>query len=165
MDFPQPDECFGSSNRHLPRRLTEKTRHRFLPSTRTRLTQYDSSCAQCLNNLPPISFLKNNMVSLLTIGIAISATFSLYLLYHSFYVNRFPSAPGPTLAAFSRSWYAWKVWKGTFEIWNIEQHEISGKIVRVAPNMYSIDDFDAMKTIYGVSSNMPNPNGIQHLVS
>ena len=38
-----------------------------------------------------------------------------------------PKVPGPILARFSRLWYAWKVWKGDFELCDIDLHRRYGK--------------------------------------
>ncbi|KAH7024061.1 putative cytochrome P450 oxidoreductase [Ilyonectria destructans] len=57
--------------------------------------------------------------------------------------------PGPRLAKLSGLWYAYRIYRGRFERENIDLHEQYGKIVRVAPNHYSINDPGALKTIYG----------------
>lgn len=75
------------------------------------------------------------------------------------------SVPGPFLARFTRFWYLQQVRAGNFEKVNIELHRKYGQfskvteklhahadvgpIVRIAPEQYSIDDADAIKTIYG----------------
>ncbi|THW34272.1 cytochrome protein [Aureobasidium pullulans] len=77
--------------------------------------------------------------------------------------------PGPLLARFSRLWYLSKIYRGDFEITNKELHRRHGvflhllkecpdhspslgPIVRIAPNQFSIDDPESMKTIYGHGS-------------
>ncbi|KAH9207923.1 cytochrome P450 [Leptodontidium sp. 2 PMI_412] len=50
------------------------------------------------------------------------------------------TVPGPFLARFTRMWYFLAV------------HRKYGPIVRIAPNYYSIDDPNAVKTIYGFSN-------------
>jgi hypothetical protein len=57
--------------------------------------------------------------------------------------------PGPFLARFTRLWYFFEVYKGSFEISNVALHKTYGSIVRIAPNEYSIDDVEAAKSIYG----------------
>ncbi|GFF28439.1 cytochrome P450 oxidoreductase [Aspergillus udagawae] len=59
------------------------------------------------------------------------------------------SAPGPTATRYTALWYFYRIYKGEFHRESIRLHEKHGKIVRIAPNMYSIDDIDAAKTIYG----------------
>ncbi|KAJ6020294.1 hypothetical protein N7499_003580 [Penicillium canescens] len=59
------------------------------------------------------------------------------------------SIPGPTVTRYTALWYLRKIYKGEFHHESIRLHEKHGKIVRIAPNMYSIDDIDAAKTIYG----------------
>ncbi|EPE36267.1 Cytochrome P450 [Glarea lozoyensis ATCC 20868] len=59
------------------------------------------------------------------------------------------SVPGPFLARFTRLWYLFAIYKGNFELRDIEIHRLYGAIWRVAPGEYSIDDIGAAKTIYG----------------
>ncbi|KAE9369115.1 cytochrome P450 [Stipitochalara longipes BDJ] len=56
--------------------------------------------------------------------------------------------PGPFLARFTRLWYFFEVYKGSFEISNLDLHKTYGPIVRIAPNEYSVDDIEAAKSIY-----------------
>lgn len=60
--------------------------------------------------------------------------------------------PGPGLARFSRLWYLLKIYKGSYEITDINLHKKYGAVVRIAPNEYSIDDPEAAKIIYGHGS-------------
>ena len=46
-------------------------------------------------------------------------------------------------------WYFRSVWRGQFEKDNLTLHQKHGKIVRLGPGIYSFDDVDAVKTIYG----------------
>ncbi|KAL4929023.1 cytochrome P450 [Aspergillus undulatus] len=62
--------------------------------------------------------------------------------------------PGPGPARYTRLWYLRKIKGGNFHHENIDLHRKNvphhqDKIVRIAPNMYSIDDLDAAKIIYG----------------
>ena len=59
---------------------------------------------------------------------------------------------GPALARWTRFWYFYRVARGRFELDNIALHRKYGKIVRVAPNHFSIDDPSAIKTIYGIGT-------------
>ncbi|KAK5064363.1 hypothetical protein LTR84_000196 [Exophiala bonariae] len=52
-------------------------------------------------------------------------------------------------ARYTRLWYLWQLWRGDFQNTNIQLHKKYGKIVRTAPNQYSIDDPEAVKVIYG----------------
>ncbi|KAK2589456.1 hypothetical protein QQS21_012867 [Conoideocrella luteorostrata] len=65
------------------------------------------------------------------------------------------SVPGPFWARFTRLWYFRRVYMGGFERDNIDLHRRYGRVVRVAPNMYSIDAPDAVNTIYSIASKMP----------
>ncbi|KAL2839393.1 cytochrome P450 [Aspergillus pseudoustus] len=60
--------------------------------------------------------------------------------------------PGPLSARFTRLWYLRAVNKGDFEKTNINLHKAYGPIVRIAPGQYSIDDPEAIRTIYSHSS-------------
>lgn len=58
--------------------------------------------------------------------------------------------PGPWLARFSRLWYFLHVRSGEFHHDNVALHAKYGPIVRVGPNLYSIDVPD--KNVYGIGS-------------
>ncbi|RDW71427.1 hypothetical protein BP6252_07990 [Coleophoma cylindrospora] len=60
--------------------------------------------------------------------------------------------PGPFLARFSRLWYFLEIYKGSYEITDIDLHKRHGSIVRIAPGEYSIEDPEAAKIIYGHGS-------------
>jgi hypothetical protein len=89
------------------------------------------------------------------------------------------SVPGPLLARFTRLWYLRAVSKGDFEKTNIELHRkhgrkdrsykdfllfnlsdlsTSGKIVRIGPNHYSIDDPEAAAIIYNYNNVFAKPD-------
>ncbi|KAK5064352.1 hypothetical protein LTR84_000185 [Exophiala bonariae] len=59
------------------------------------------------------------------------------------------AVPGPFVARFSSLWYFSRLYSGQFHDENVELHEKWGNIVRLAPNMYSIDDPEATKILYG----------------
>lgn len=65
------------------------------------------------------------------------------------------SIPGPFLTRLSRLWYFRRVANGRFEHDNIALHRQYGKIVRVAPDMFSIDDPAVVKSVYGIGSKFP----------
>ncbi|KAM6523089.1 hypothetical protein FSOLCH5_003708 [Fusarium solani] len=56
---------------------------------------------------------------------------------------------GPLTARFSKLWYSHRLYRGDFHLLNVALHRKLGKIVRVAPDWYSIDDPDAAKILYG----------------
>ncbi|OAA67679.1 Cytochrome P450 [Cordyceps fumosorosea ARSEF 2679] len=75
------------------------------------------------------------------------------------------SVPGPFLARFTRLWYLFRVVRGHFEDENIALHRRYGPIVRLAPNMFSIDTPEAVSAVYSVGSKMPKSawyDGWQH---
>ncbi|KAK0369863.1 cytochrome P450 oxidoreductase, partial [Colletotrichum costaricense] len=59
------------------------------------------------------------------------------------------SVPGPLLARYTDFWYFHRLKQGKFEKVNQELHEQYGPIVRYGPNRYSINDAEALKTVYG----------------
>lgn len=74
------------------------------------------------------------------------------ILAIQFILDPLRDIPGPLLARFTRFWLFFEIYKGSFERTNIELHRKYGPIVRVAPGEYSIDDFEAARTIYGYSN-------------
>ena len=106
------------------------------------------------------------------LGVAALVGGCILLIRRALHFRRYPSTPGPKLAAWSNIWYTWKVWEGSFEKWNINAHAAqgayhpslpsirsidlpSGKVLRITPDMYSIDDPAAAKIIYAISKPMP----------
>ena len=55
---------------------------------------------------------------------------------------------GPWLARFTRFWYVRSAYSRQSHKIHMDLHHKYGSIVRIAPNEYSIDDFEASKTIY-----------------
>lgn len=79
--------------------------------------------------------------------------FSAVYIFYSIYAHLtspLRSIPGPWIARFTRLWYFMHVRSGQFHHKNIELHAKYGPIVRVAPNMYSINEPD--KAVYGIGS-------------
>ncbi|KAJ4358701.1 uncharacterized protein N0V89_003285 [Didymosphaeria variabile] len=64
------------------------------------------------------------------------------------------NVPGPLLARFTRLWEVFAVRRYDFATYNIALHQKYGPIVRIAPNRYSINDPDEIKTILGHSPSM-----------
>lgn len=85
------------------------------------------------------------------LGSAVLLLGGLYTLFvlAQYVLNPLRNIPGPFLARFTRFWYFYEIYKGSFEATNIELHRKFGPIVRIAPSEYSIDDVEAAKTIYG----------------
>ncbi|KAF2167414.1 hypothetical protein M409DRAFT_22224 [Zasmidium cellare ATCC 36951] len=78
----------------------------------------------------------------------ILAFFFAILYIYSHAASPLRSIQGPFLARFSRLWYFSAVSSGRFETINASLHAKYGKIVRLAPNQYSISDPSAIQTIY-----------------
>ena len=79
------------------------------------------------------------------LGIPILAIYSLL----TYLFDPLRDIPGPFFARFTRLWYLLELYKGAYELTDIELHKKYGPIVRIAPHEYSIDDIEAAKTIYG----------------
>ena len=62
------------------------------------------------------------------------------------------SVPGPFLARFGRLYFFFQVAQGRWEHVNVALHRRYGPVVRVAPDMYSIDSSDIIKQVYGIGS-------------
>lgn len=68
------------------------------------------------------------------------------------YLDPLRDIDGPFIARFTSLWYLKKIFDGKFELVNIALHKKYGPIVRIAPNVYSIDDADCAKVLYGHGS-------------
>jgi hypothetical protein len=68
------------------------------------------------------------------------------------YLDPLRDVDGPFIARFTRLWYLKKIFEGRFELVNIALHKKYGSVVRIAPNVYSIDDADCAKVLYGHGS-------------
>ncbi|BCS30682.1 cytochrome P450 [Aspergillus puulaauensis] len=60
--------------------------------------------------------------------------------------------PGPFLAGFSDLWRTILVWRGHPHLYHVKLHEKYGSAVRLGPNVVSISDPEAIKTIYAINS-------------
>ena len=74
----------------------------------------------------------------------------LYVLWSviSSFTSSLGDVPGPWLARYTRLWLFAAICSRRFDKINIRLHRKYGPIVRVAPNQYSIDDPEAVSTIY-----------------
>lgn len=103
-------------------------------------------------------------------GLILTLTYCVRALFFSVVQD----APGPLAARFSRFWYLKHVSRGNFHKLNIKLHEQygmmhpplgpkaiahgrlsltakrQGPVVRIAPQQFSIDDPNAVKTIYSI---------------
>lgn len=82
------------------------------------------------------------------------AAIILYFLLQSTF-DPLRDIPGPLLARFTRLWYFIEIYKGSFELTEIDLHKKYGPTVRIAPHEYSINDVAAAKTIYRLSNSFP----------
>lgn len=90
--------------------------------------------------------------SLLVYGVlGLVAVRCLYFLVSSL-LSPLRSVPGPLWTRFTRLWYLNRLNNGHFEDDNIALHRKYGPIVRIGPDMYSIDSPEVVKTVYGIGS-------------
>src|SRR6266542_4992029 len=73
-------------------------------------------------------------------------------LLHNKYGTGINYVPGPLLAPFSDLWRFVVVAGRRPELKHIEMHRKYGKVVRLGPNVVSVSDSDAIKTIYGINT-------------
>lgn len=87
----------------------------------------------------PLGFLSSIALALLTA----------HLLYNKFRPGLW-DIPGPRLAAYTPLWRLWDVIKGSAQVHAVELHRKHGKLVRIAPNVVSVGDGEAIPTIYNI---------------
>ncbi|KAK3715293.1 hypothetical protein LTR37_007260 [Vermiconidia calcicola] len=58
--------------------------------------------------------------------------------------------PGPPIAAYTKLWRLYDVWKGQAHWTSIQLHKQYGKLVRTAPNVISVADADEISKIYSI---------------
>ncbi|APA05859.1 hypothetical protein SS1G_01757 [Sclerotinia sclerotiorum 1980 UF-70] len=94
-----------------------------------------------------------HLIVSLPIWVLISIPASIYLLSIIFLaiIDPLRHIPGPFLARFTRAWYFWEIYKGSFYRTNQQLHSRYGPIVRIAPHEYSIDDVQAARVIYSTA--------------
>lgn len=73
---------------------------------------------------------------------------TLFSKLYQAYTSPLRDVQGPWLARFTRFWYAKSTYSRQGHKINMDLHNKHGPVVRIAPNEYSIDDFEASKIIY-----------------
>lgn len=85
------------------------------------------------------------------------------LIILSYVHGRFRSSlaniPGPPLAKWTKLWRLYDVYKGQSHHTAIRLHQQHGPLVRIAPNVVSVGDPQAIKTIYGLSGAFTKVSG------
>lgn len=71
------------------------------------------------------------------------------------------SIPGPPLAKWSKLWRLYDVYKGQSHQTAIRLHQKHGPLVRMAPNVVSVGDPQAIKIIYGLTGAFPKVRSFQ----
>lgn len=71
-----------------------------------------------------------------------------YMIYTR-YLTGLSHIPGPFIASISNFWKIRAAWRETMPQENIALHRKYGPLVRIGPNMISVDDPSAISTIYG----------------
>lgn len=98
------------------------------------------------------------MAFLSTLKYAFVALVAIKLLYTLFCacVSPLRRVPGSFASRFTRLWYFNRVRHGNFQRENLDLHrKYASPVVRLGPNMFSIDDPAAVKVIYGIGSKFP----------
>ena len=72
----------------------------------------------------------------------------LYFVYIRYFTG-LSHIPGPFLASVSNLWKIRAAWQEAMPQQNIALHKKHGPLVRIGPNMISVDDPASMATIYG----------------
>ncbi|KAH0842250.1 Pisatin demethylase [Fonsecaea pedrosoi] len=85
------------------------------------------------------------------LGLTVTVCVVLYFISQR-YKTGLRHIPGPFVASFSGFWRAWEVAKGDWHVKNLELHRQYGPLVRIAPNVISVSDPDALRVIYGLNS-------------
>ncbi|KXT03315.1 hypothetical protein AC578_3990 [Pseudocercospora eumusae] len=75
--------------------------------------------------------------------------FTVAYTVRAYHFSPLRSIPGPFLARFTRFWYALHAYSGHIEQDLAALHSKHGKIIRLAPNEYSVDDPEAINIMYG----------------
>ncbi|RMD41173.1 hypothetical protein DV735_g3942, partial [Chaetothyriales sp. CBS 134920] len=71
------------------------------------------------------------------------------LLYNKFQPG-LSGIPGPFIAAYTKFWRLYDVWKGTAHLTAIELHRKHGPLVRIGPNHVSVADPDFIPVFYNI---------------
>ncbi|KAL3454831.1 cytochrome P450 [Aspergillus insuetus] len=87
---------------------------------------------------------------------AVLIVFVAYRVYN-FITDPLLDISAPFLARFTRLWLAYQYATGQYGQTNIQLHRRYGRIGRIAPNQYSIDDPSALKVLYGHGSQLHKP--------
>lgn len=80
---------------------------------------------------------------------AVAGTIWLLTIVIRHLISPLRTIQGPLVARFTKLWYFNSIWRGEFNKDNIRLHHKYGPVVRLGPNIYSFNDPEAVKTIYG----------------
>lgn len=86
--------------------------------------------------------------TLVSISMWLLIAILVYLLFIR-YLTGLRHIPGPFIASFSNWWKIKAAWQEQMPQRNIALHKKYGSLVRIGPNMISVDDPAAMNMIYG----------------
>lgn len=90
-----------------------------------------------------VSFLGQHVLAIAIAGILIHLT-------RNYFTPGAYRVPGPFLAKLSNLWRFYDVAKGRPDITLYKLHQKHGDYVRLGPNVVSVRDMDALKSIYGI---------------
>lgn len=91
-----------------------------------------------------VSFLSDNIVGLVVLGLLIHFT-------RNYFTPGVAAVPGPLAAKLSNVWRFIDVARGRPDRTLYRLHQKYGDYVRIGPNVVSVRNPDALKTIYGIN--------------
>ncbi|KAK5268613.1 hypothetical protein LTR99_003976 [Exophiala xenobiotica] len=98
-------------------------------------------------------FLSRLQTIAFTYPLQLLAAFILFRLLWNKFQRHLVSIPGPTLAAYTKFWRLYDVYKGKSHLTAIDVHRKYGPLVRIAPNHVSVADPSYIPIIYNIKEN------------
>lgn len=89
----------------------------------------------------------------ITYPLQLIGAFIVLRLFWNKFQRHLVSIPGPPVAAYTKFWRLYDVWKGKAHLTAIEVHRKYGPLVRIAPNHVSIADPSYIPIIYNIKEN------------
>ncbi|KAG9776743.1 benzoate 4-monooxygenase cytochrome-like protein P450, partial [Aureobasidium melanogenum] len=89
----------------------------------------------------------------LTYPLQLIAAFIVFRLLWNKFQPHLVRIPGPPLAAYTKFWRLYDVWKGKSHITAINVHRKYGPLVRIAPNVVSVADPAMIPVFYNIKEN------------
>jgi hypothetical protein len=68
--------------------------------------------------------------------------------FYLHYIHPLSEFRGPVLASYTEFWGVWNAWRKSDPLWLVDLHKRYGDVVRLAPNVLSFSQPEAIKEIY-----------------